>query len=160
MEPPGIPGRFTAFHQYIVPLLYRKYGRTVSVRVVQFPLKTHRFARQAAAALDCADEQGRASPFLDLVYSKQDSMGLIPWISFARASHVRDLDSYSRCLQTDRGDRIAAGMSLGHRFDVISTPTVIVNGWRFTGFPDSTAFLAAIDSVRRGASPVVSVPLQ
>lgn len=145
-----------AFHSQIIPELYRQYSNSVSVRFVHFPLKSHTFSRQAAVALECAGEQGREKQFLDVTYSKQDSIGLIPWTRFASTAGVPDSTKCGACIQAVPNPRIERGVTLGSRFDVISTPTIIVNGWRFTGLPESSSFMAAMDSIKAGGIPVIS----
>lgn len=144
------------FHSQIVPALYSRYSNSVSVRFVHFPLRGHKFSRQAAAALECAADQRRASEFLDAAYGKQDSIGLIPWSRFASVAGVPDSTKFGKCIQALPNARIERGLSLGVRFEVMSTPTVIVNGWRFTGVSDSSSFIAAMDSIKAGGTPVFS----
>lgn len=144
------------FHLAIVPSLYRRYANAVSINLVHFPLKGHRFASQAAAALECADDQRRTSQFLDATYTKQDSIGLLEWAAIAKAAGVNDSLAFRQCMRRPLPDRVKFGQSIGARFDVSSTPTIIVNGWRFSGLPDSASFLSAMDSILNGGAPLVS----
>lgn len=146
------------FHLQILPALQARYPGEVSVRIVHLPLRSHRFSRQAAVALECAAVQGAAGPFLEAAYMKQDSIGLISWQEYAIAAGVGDSGAFSRCLHGGEHPRIAAGEEASDRFGVSSTPTIIVNGWRFTGIGDSSAFVAAIDSIRIGADPFITAP--
>lgn len=148
------------FHKKIVPSLYTRFPRQVSVRLVHLPLRSHRFSRQAATALECAAAQGAALPFLDTVYNSQDSIGLIAWNRFASDAKVSDPIAFNSCMQSSPNPRIQAGEDISARFDVMSTPTIIVNGWRFVGLLDSAVFLRAIESIQHGVDPVVtaSVP--
>lgn len=141
------------FHDKVVPSLYDRFGGDVTVRLVHFPLQSHRFSRQASAALECAAAQGKALEFLDVTYSLQDSIGLLGWSEYAIRSNVPDPQAFAVCLASEPHKRIASGEALGQAMGVSSTPTVIVNGWRFLGVPDSSSFLTAIDSIRVGASP-------
>lgn len=50
--------------------------------------------------------------------------------------------------------RIEAGIELAARMDARSTPTVLINGWRFPASPNLARQRAAIDAVLRGAPPM------
>jgi hypothetical protein len=80
---------------------------------VHFPLPIHRFAVQAAQATECASLKGRFLNFIDAVYRKQDSLGLKSWGSYA----------------------LEAGRELGLRWQILGTPTVIINGLRYASPP-------------------------
>jgi protein-disulfide isomerase len=134
--------------------LRQKYGRSVAVAIIHFPLEMHRFARPAARAAECAGERGRFEQFLNLVYERQDSIGLKSWASFAREAGVPDTVAFLRCVSASAAvPRIEAGLALGQRIGVTGTPTVIINGWRYFSPPDSLELDRAVSALLAGRSP-------
>jgi protein-disulfide isomerase len=115
------------------------------------------FGRRQSRATQCANRVGRFAEFTDLVYAKQDSLGLKGWNSYASEAGVRDTTAFARCLtETEPIARIDSGLSIGHRIGVHGTPTVLVNGWRFASVPTEAELLHAISAVASGASPFLA----
>lgn len=136
------------YHDTVLPELAARYGDSIGVTFVHFPLSYHRFAMQAATALECADLAGRAPAFLAQAYSKQDSIGLIPWARLALSAGVADTTGFLSCLYSpDVPVRIEAGRSVGTAIGVRGTPTVIVNGIRFASPPEAEELASVIDSI-------------
>lgn len=67
-----------------------------------------------ARAVECAEGEGRVSALVDAIVAEQDSLGIKSWGSFAPA--------------------------LAHRFQLIGTPNVLVNGWVFTAATKANSF--------------------
>jgi protein-disulfide isomerase len=120
------------FQAKTVAGLKRAYGDSLAITVVHFPLNIHRFAQPAAAASECAAEQGRFSAFVDLAFARQDSFGLKPWPAYAAQAGVGDTAAFSRCLTHPKPSLVQAGESLAARLKVNRTPTLIVNGWEYS----------------------------
>jgi protein-disulfide isomerase len=128
-----------------------RYGKNVALVFVHFPLPMHRFARPAGRALECAREQGRFDHFQDIVYAKQDSLGLKSWLSYATEAGIVDSGRFSHCIaETTKVANVESGLSLGSKLGIRGTPTVIVNGWRFRGVPSDSALSAIVDGVLAG----------
>jgi protein-disulfide isomerase len=120
----------------------------VSLVFVHFPLRQHRFASIAARAAECAAPGGRFATFHDLLFAKQDSLGLKSWGSFGFEVGIRDSARFSRCVAgTEVVSRIAAGEGIGKRLEIHATPTVMVNGWRFPRPPSETELKNLIDKL-------------
>lgn len=103
---------------------------------VHFPLTKHRFAVQAAQAAECASARGHFAGFIDAVYAKQDSLGLKSWGSYAREAGIADTAAITRCARDPSPPkRLEAGRELGLRWEVLGTPTVIINGLRYANPP-------------------------
>jgi protein-disulfide isomerase len=128
--------------------------RDVRALYVSFPLAYHRFALPAARAAECASESGGFRRWIDVVYSKQDSLGLKSWASYAVEAGIVDTARIQACA-TSRAEfvRIAAGQDFGSRIDLTGTPTVIANGWRFRDTPTKETLGRAIDDLLSGRSP-------
>lgn len=130
----------------------KEHGAGAELVFVHFPLSMHRFALPAARAADCAMAQGRFARMHDLLYTKQDSLGLKSWTGFASDAGVKDTVAFSACVRQSKIPLdVQLGLSAGKRFDVDGTPTVIVNGWRFA-VPPTVAELDSLVTAMHGAS--------
>jgi protein-disulfide isomerase len=126
----------------------------VGLVMVHFPLATHRFARPAARALECAHAAGAGARFVDVAYAKQDSFGLKPWTGYAAEAGVRDTAAFAACASdTAPVARVDNGRRLGESMDLTGTPTVIINGWRFPTVPNDTQLRAALKALMAGKAP-------
>lgn len=119
--------------------------RSEQLRLVHrhFPLDTtcndgvtrtiHPFACHAAAAAECAGEQGRYDDMSTLLFAGQDK--LLP-TTVARLATETGLDSaaWQKCMDSGRGmDRVTADARAGVELGVNSTPTMFFNGRRIEG---------------------------
>lgn len=107
----------------------------VSWVFVHFPLTMHRFARPAANVAECAGHQRKFDAMQALLFDKQDSLGLKSWGSYASEIGIADTIAFDRCVRTERFSRIDSGIAVGGRPKVDGTPTMFINGWRFTALP-------------------------
>jgi protein-disulfide isomerase len=124
-----------------------RYGDSLAVTYVHFPLNYHRFAKPAAFAAECAKQQGRFERMHDLLFELQDSLGLKPFASFASDAGVEDSTSFAACMaEPDKLiPKIEAGLALGERVGLAGTPTVIVNGWKLPLVPNADELERAIN---------------
>ena len=137
-----------------VEVARKQFGKGFAAVFVHFPLPQHRFARPAARAAECANEQGRFDEFHGLIYEKQDSLGLKSWVSFASESRVPDLAHFDKCASdTVRVARIEEGVRLGKELAVAGTPTVLLNGWRYRSPPNRVELLRGIEMLAAGKMP-------
>ena len=126
----------------------KKYGDRVSHTFIHYPVLSHRFALSAGRAAECANNQDKFAAFVDVIFAKQDSLGLKTWIEYAREAGVSDTARFSSCsLDTAPIRRVETGRQLGERNRLTGTPTVIVNGWRLPGTPSEARLFSLIDSV-------------
>lgn len=115
-----------------------EFGADVSTAFVHFPLSSHRFARPAAKALECAAQQRNASRMTDVLFQYQDSLGLQPWSWFALQADISSITGFDRCVaDTSAFARIERGRFLAESLQLSGTPTVVINGWRLPEPPDS-----------------------
>lgn len=127
---------------------------------VHFPLSIHRFAMPAARAAECARPEDKFSSFIEVIFSKQDSLGLKSWASYAVEAGIRDTAAFARCTAgSARLPRVEAGLASGRSLAITATPTIIVNGWRYSSPPfDSLAALVSRRMPRAGLAARNSVP--
>lgn len=141
------------FHESL-RLVRSKVGEPIAVTFVHFPLTMHRFALPAARAADCALEYGRFDAVADLLFAKQDSLGLKTWQSFATEAGIADTNEFAGCA-TAAGQRknIEAGLAAGAEFNVRSTPTILLNGWLYSVPPTAAVLEADIKAILQGRQP-------
>jgi protein-disulfide isomerase len=144
---------FCAAFERTMQALLRRRPNDVEMVFVHFPLPMHPFAAAAARAADCAVRFGRFREFIDLVYKKQDSLGVKSWGAYAREADIRDTAAIVRCAQaTSDVPRVVAGRSFARSIGALATPTVIVNGWTFRrGAPPLEVLDKLVDSIAVGS---------
>lgn len=124
----------------------REFPEQVTVLYRHWPLTSiHRFAYPAARAAECAGRQDRFEAFHDLVFAKQDSLGLKTFTEFARESGVPDLVAFRSCnAAVEPVPAIEADIVAAERLGGGGTPTVVINGLRLPAPPDSAALATMI----------------
>jgi protein-disulfide isomerase len=115
------------------------------VRLVyrHWPLEMHRFAYPSARAAECAAEQARFWEMHNILYSMQDSLGLVTFRELALRAGA-DGEEFDACAA--RGGpvpSIEAGIRDAKAAGGTGTPTVIVNGIWFPRGVDS-AYVASL----------------
>ncbi len=110
----------------------------IAVVFRNWPLPYHPFAYQAARAAECGARQGRFRQLYELMYQEQDSLGVKPFVNFAKDAGVPDITAFLLC--SDRTDRvpvierdIADARSIGGT----GTPTIVVNDLLLHSIPDA-----------------------
>jgi protein-disulfide isomerase len=132
----------------------RSYPKQVAFVFVHFPLSGHRFARPAARVVECAKTFGKFFEGVDMVYNKQDSLGLKSWSSYANGLGISDTGRFNRCIaDTTKMPAVEAGVALAHKMDITGTPTVFVNGWRFAGPPSDSVLAKVVGDILAGRKP-------
>lgn len=117
-------------------------GDSIALVYVHFPLSMHQFARPAARAAECAGRFNRFGEMTSVLFSKQDSLGLKSWNRYAAEAGVQDTVRFARCLTEPVPPQdIEAGVRMGQRFGIQSTPTILLNGWTYN-IPPNTEILA------------------
>ncbi len=123
------------FHAQAVQAM-STHVRDVEPVFVHYPLASHRFAKPTAQAAECAATQGRFLEFASVAFAQQDSLGLKSWGRLAAEAGVADTATLASCARrSELAPRITAGLELGKRIGVIGTPTVLINGWRYSTPP-------------------------
>jgi predicted DsbA family dithiol-disulfide isomerase len=130
-----------------LPTIKAEYPDHVAVIYRHYPLEYHRFAFPSALAADCAGRQGQFSAMHDLLYEKQDSIGLLAWDEVARRSGVSDVAAWEAC-RADPAVReaVEADRELAKQIGATGTPTVVVNGIRYPDPPDAAALRRIIEA--------------
>lgn len=100
-----------------------------------FPLSDiHPQALAAAIAAECAASESHFEQMHNVLYQKQDSLGLIPWTELAKRAGVDDTAQFGQCLRDKTPLRIIqADLDAAKKLGLNSTPTILVNGRMYNG---------------------------
>jgi protein-disulfide isomerase len=110
------------------PEIRDKYPDDVQLIYRHWPLSQHRLAYPAAVASDCASSQGRFEAFHELLYQRQDRIGLTTFDEFAQEAGVPDLKAFRDCLAVDGSESVDADIEVVRAMGGTGTPTLLVNG--------------------------------
>lgn len=131
-----------------------KYPDDVALVFVHLPLEMHRFARYAAKMAECGAAQGRFMDLVNVIYQRQDSLGLRPRLAYARDAGIGDSVAFERCVaDTATPPMVAKGLAAARKLNLTATPTLLLNNWRFGGVPSDSELYRAIDDVLAGREP-------
>lgn len=131
-------------------MLRAKYKDQVALVFRHWPLEYHKFAYLAARASECANAQDRFFEYHDVLYAKQDSLGLKTFQSFAVEAGVVDTDSFAACIaKTDSVTSIKDDVRAVLALRGTGTPTIVVNGLHYSAVPDSAALDSIVGSLVR-----------
>jgi diadenylate cyclase len=126
--------------------LQERVGEQVRFVFRHFPLDSvHPRARRVAQAAEAAASQGHFWEMHDLLYERQDELGEEVLMRYA-AELGLDLRRFEEDLANDHHAwRIEEDRLGGDRAGVRGTPTLFVNGVRYTGPMDLDGLLAAVE---------------
>lgn len=134
--------------------LKARLGDSLVVRYVHFPLDQHRFARISAQAVECAAERGQEAEMIDLLFRRQDSLGVKSWASYGHDAGVSDTVSFDKCVRASpQAARIDSGYALARRRKVSGTPSFIINGWVLPAMPPTGELNRIVDAIIAGRDP-------
>ncbi len=139
--------------------LRARYPHQIAHTFIHFPLPFHSNAPAAAAAAECAHEQGRFEPMIDAVFENQSQLGLREWGWFAEQAGVPDALRFQACImRPEAPPLVAAGAELGKSMQVLGTPTVFFNGWRINGALPDTQLVRVVEDLLAGRKPFKRFP--
>lgn len=136
------------------PAVKRQLIDTGKLRWVyrDFPLDIHRFARLAAHAVACADDQGRFLEMHGRIYqghgdwSRRGNAAPV-FEDYAREAGL-DVGRYNECMESQRfAGRIQASVQQGAALGVGSTPSFVIGGRIYPGGLSSDELRRVVDSL-------------
>ncbi len=114
----------------------KHYGKDIALTFKNFPLSFHKAALPAAKAALCANKEGKFWPFHHLVYENQKELKkatIDTYVGWAKQAGVKNLDAFKKCAESDEMKaQIDAEMAEGRKAGVRGTPTIYINGRKFT----------------------------
>ena len=122
------------------------FGKRVQISYHHWPLPQHRFAPLSARAADCAELQSKFWEMHDVLFERQDSLGLLPFTELASRAGISDTGAFAICLNqvgpsTHSGTRIATLVS------ATGTPTVILDSLVLSSVPNQTTLDSLIEKI-------------
>lgn len=142
------------FHEGALRHAKEVHGEKLAVTYIHFPLPMHRFAAPAARASICASEVGKFDQFSDALFSKQDSLGLKTWASYASEAGIDDTARIQNCaVNASPSSELSRAEGLTKKYQVTGTPTIVLNGWQFPAPPSDSVLLRTMDALLKGEKP-------
>lgn len=104
------------------------------------PLPIHAHAIEAARASECAADQGKFWELHNALFQNQDSIGRLPWSSFAAMAGVPNPSTFENCVsRVDRHSGLDQDTASAAKLGVHATPTILINEYQLVGaFPLDT----------------------
>lgn len=136
-----------------IAALRTRFSDTVTVRILHYPLKQHRFAYRAAQAAECAGEQRVFAEFHDLLYAKQDSIGLLAWEEFAKRATVPDVAAFKTCIASASSVGVDTDTAWASRTGIGKTPSIVLDGWLLDRTPSLADLTKYIEELVSGRVP-------
>jgi protein-disulfide isomerase len=151
-------------HAELFANVFKDYADKVRVIYKDYPLvEIHPWAMRAAINGNCLGEQNSQAywDFADYIHGNQKTIaGKSRSDAFANLDsaakdqaqkHQLDQDKLMACVQKQDEAAVRASMAEGDKLGVDSTPTLFVNGERFTGVIPEQDFRAALDRALQDA---------
>lgn len=96
----------------------------------------HPAAMKAARASLCAAAQGNFAAFHDALFSRQASLGQVPWRRYAETAGIDDLSAFDACLHADSTlPQLTRDTAAARRLGIEGTPTILINDTLVEGAP-------------------------
>jgi len=139
-----------AFHTTLAKLEDR-FGDSVAVRYVHFPLPGNSWSHSAARAAECARTQGKFGEYHSALMETPGPFSQEEYVSIATSLRLDSIEKFTLwSADTASVSAIADGTSLGEQVKLRRTPTIFVNGWRFNGPPSFETLEARVSrEIRR-----------
>lgn len=123
------------------PMLERllsDYDGKIRLTFRHYPLRMHRWSREAAAAGECAALQGKFWPYHDMLFGRQDEWGPLDdpqprFSAYAREAGL-DVPKFEACERDpETAKRVQSDVDEGDAWQVDGTPTVFIGRSRLVG---------------------------
>ena len=145
-------------HATLFENVFKDYADRIKVIYKDYPLiEIHPWAMHAAIDGNCLGEQNASAywDFADYIHANQKQMtGKSRTDAFQNVDnlakeqaqkHQLDADKLQACMQKQDETAVRASMAEGDKLGVDSTPTLFINGERFTGAVPESELRAALD---------------
>jgi protein-disulfide isomerase len=132
------------FQSETFPALWEAYPDELRFVYRDYPILSPE-SSSAAAAAECAADQGQFWPFHDSLFLAQLGLGRQAYLSYAEILEL-DMTRFTDCVDTGRyAAEVQADAQDAARWGVTGTPTFFINGIRLVGAQPLSAFIAIID---------------
>jgi protein-disulfide isomerase len=143
-----------------VPLLEQvleKYPADVKIAFKNFPIRSHKFAKQAAIAALAADSQGKFWEFHDLLFKNYNRLNDQVVRDLALGLGLNQAQYQKKLKDPTLAGRVRQDELEGRRAGVKGTPTIFING-RLLKSRSLQGFQAAIDKELKKAGKTATKP--
>jgi protein-disulfide isomerase len=132
---------------HVLADILSKHPQEVQLIYRNFPLDAiHSHAREAALAAQCAAFVGKFKEYHSLLFEHPDSLGKVPWTTFAARSGIQDGAAFEQCMTSkSAAAKLRADSLAADELHVRGTPTVVVNRWLLNEAPTNAVLEAVID---------------
>ena len=108
--------------------MLKKYPNEVKLVVKNFPLRSHKFARKAAAAALAANKQGKFWEFRQKLFENYKTINDEKIQDIARELSL-DMEKFNKDIESPRiTSLINRDFNIGLQVGVRGTPTIFING--------------------------------
>jgi protein-disulfide isomerase len=140
--------------QTLKDLLAKKEDK-VKVIFRDFPLPSHKNARIAAEAAECADEQGKFWAYNELLFNNQQSLSVENLKTYAHGIGL-NTEKFNRCLDTRKQrSEVEKDAADAKRAGINSAPSIVINGYYISGIPTLAYLEEVITDIENGQIPRV-----
>ena len=130
-------------------------GDKVKVVFRDLPLPSHKNARMAAEAAECADEQGKFWAYNELLFNNQQSLSIENLKDYAKGIGL-NTEKFNQCLDTGRqSSEVEKDAAEAKRAGITSTPSIFINGYYVSGIPTLAYLAEVIADIEKGQIPRV-----
>jgi protein-disulfide isomerase len=143
-------------HEFLETKVVPRYGNKLRVVFKEYPLPMHDWSFTAAIADQCAYEINPSTyvPLRTAIFRNQQLINIAnlrdSLLSYGEQAGL-DRVQLAGCLDAKSSlPRIQRDMAEAKRIEVISTPTVFINGRMMVGLPSEDAYFKAIDAALQG----------
>ncbi len=133
-----------------------RYPGVLYIGYTAYPVDYHLEAPAAARIAECAYSAGQLRPFVDLMYRIQDSLPAHRWPEWLGQAGVElSGDSVAHCLSDSSAAarRVETGRALVSRLGISGTPTIVLNGYKYSEPPPADRLIEDIARTLDGKSP-------
>jgi protein-disulfide isomerase len=133
------------------------FKKNNNIRLIQrdFPLPSHKDARMAAEAAECADEQGKFWDYTELLFSNQQSLADENLQEYATRVDL-NMKQFRDCLYGGRQSReVDKDITDAKMAGISSTPSILINGYYISGIPSLEYLEEVIADIKQGKVPKV-----
>ena len=135
--------------------LLGKRKDTLKLVFRDLPLASHKNAKIAAEAAECADEQGKFWEYNDLLFENQHSLGIESLKEFAKNTGL-DTKEFNNCLNSGRQTpEVEKDIADAQLAGIMGTPAILINGYYVSGLTSLAYLEEIIDDIERGRIPRV-----
>ncbi len=137
--------------QTLKPVL-EKYKDQIHFVYIDFPINPSGVSRLVARGSQCAGKQNKFWEFHYMAFDKQQTLGTASSEEFAKALKL-DEAKFKECYASKWSEEIVEkGRKEGERIGVSGTPSIFINGRRYSGPHEGPEFIAAIEKELKASS--------